>query len=183
MPAFRPTGEELLLDLSRGVRVVRATFETEDGERFERDVIRHPGAVAVVPVLDDGRAVLVRQYRVSVGAEMLEIPAGIRDIEGEPTEITARRELVEEAGYEATSLVLLTAFRAAVGLLDETCWVYLATGLTPCDTDRQGHEEEAMTVEHVALDDVPALVASGELTDAKTILGLLLAREHLRNAS
>ncbi|MGD9798242.1 MAG: NUDIX hydrolase [Acidimicrobiia bacterium] len=142
--------------------------------------MRHPGAVAVVPVLADGRVVLVRQWRAAVGEDVLEIPAGIRDVDGEATEVTAGRELAEEVGYRATEpLVLLTAFWNTVGLSDEACHVYLATGLEPCPDDRQGAEEEAMTIELVHLDDVPAMVADGRIRDSKTVIGLLLARHHL----
>jgi ADP-ribose pyrophosphatase len=177
---FRIVASRSLLDLGRGVRVESAIVKGPDGGRFERDVIRHPGAVAVVPVLADGRAVLVRQWRVAAEEAILEIPAGLRDVAGEPTEETARRELAEEAGYRATDeLVLLTSCWTAVGLLDEVCHIYLATGLEPCASDRQGVEEQAITIELVALDDVSSMVTDGRLRDAKTILGLLLARERL----
>jgi ADP-ribose pyrophosphatase len=177
---FRVTGARTVLELGRGIRVESLDVEVPGGERVQRDVVRHPGAVAVVPVLADGRAVLVRQWRAAVGEAVLEIPAGLRDVPGEPTEVTARRELAEEVGYRAGGdLVLLTAFWTAVGLLDEVCHVYLATGLEPGDDDRQGAEERAMTVELVGLDEVPALVADGRIRDAKTIVGLLLARQHL----
>jgi ADP-ribose pyrophosphatase len=162
------------------MRVDSVTVEGPDGSQLERDVIRHPGAVAVVPVLDDGRAVLVRQWRAAVGESVLEIPAGLRDVAGEPTEETARRELAEEVGYRSTGeLVHLSSFWTAVGLLDEVCHVFLATDLEPCAPSPHGAEEEAMTVELVALDDVPAMVADGRLRDAKTVIGLLLARERL----
>jgi 8-oxo-dGTP pyrophosphatase MutT (NUDIX family) len=177
--SFRVVEERTRLELSRGVRVVEATCEAEDGRRFDRDVIRHPGAVAVVPMLDESTAVLVRQFRVTVGAPVLEIPAGIRDVDGEDTATTAGRELAEEVGFAAGSLVLLGELRAAVGLLDERCWIYLATDLRPVVASPQGHEEEAMTVEHVRLDRVPAMAAAGELVDMKTVVGLLLARDHL----
>lgn len=176
---FRVVEERPLLELSRGVRVVRAVCEGDGGERFERDVVRHPGAVAVVPVLDDGTVVLVRQYRVTAGTELLEVPAGVRDVAGEDTATTAARELAEEVGYRAESLELVGVLRAAVGLLDETCHVYVATGLTPGEISPQGHEEQAMTVEHLRLDEVAARTADGTLSDMKTVAALLLARDHL----
>jgi len=82
---------------------VQATFESPDGRTFERDIVRHPGAVAVVAVDDQRHATLVRQYRPSVGTFVLEIPAGTCDVDGEEAEATARRELAEEAGLEARS--------------------------------------------------------------------------------
>jgi ADP-ribose pyrophosphatase len=178
--SFRVIDAHTLLTIGRGMHVDSITVEAPDGSVVQRDVVRHPGAVAVVPVLDDGRAVLVRQWRAAVGESVLEIPAGLRDVPGEPVEVTARRELAEEVGFRATGeLVPLSSFWTAVGLLDEVCHVFLATGLVSCDVSPQGAEEEAMTIELVPLDDVPAMVADGRLRDSKTIIGLLLAREHL----
>ena len=83
------------------------TFEGPDGERFTRDIVHHPGAVSVVPLLEDDRVVLVRQYRAALDAWLLEIPAGKRDVPGEAPEVTAGRELAEEVGYVAAELELL----------------------------------------------------------------------------
>jgi 8-oxo-dGTP pyrophosphatase MutT (NUDIX family) len=172
---FRYLGEEVR-DQGWRIRLVTATFEAPGGERFTRDVVRHPGAVAVVPVTDRGSALLVRQYRGAVDAELLEIPAGTRDHDGEPPEETARRELAEEVGVRATTVVPLCTMYNTPGFCDEETVIYLATGLTPCPTARPGPEEEAMTVHEVALADVDRLVADGTLVDGQTILGLLLAR-------
>jgi ADP-ribose pyrophosphatase len=140
------------------------------------------GYVAAVPLLDDGRTVLlVRQYRGPVDQELLEIPAGLRDQPGEPTEVTAERELVEEVGRRAGRLELLAHVHQAAGISDEDGWIYLATDLAEVDHDRQGPEEQAMTIEEVVLDDVPAMIADGRLTDAKTVIGLLLVRDRLRH--
>src|SRR4051794_13721714 len=83
------------------ITVAVGTFEDPDGEAFERDLVHHPGAVSVVAIEDDGRVVMVRQYRAAVDAELLEIPAGKRDVEGESPEATAARELEEEVGLRA----------------------------------------------------------------------------------
>ncbi|MGQ0617476.1 MAG: NUDIX domain-containing protein [Acidimicrobiia bacterium] len=157
--------------------LVAAAFRAPDGERFDRDLIRHPGAVAVVAVDDEGRAVLVRQYRPALDAVLLEIPAGIRDQEGEEPVATAQRELGEEVGLRAGRLELMTSFVTSPGCSDERCDIYLGRDLTEVPAAPVGAEERAMTVERVPLDDVVALVASGELTDSKTIIGLFLARE------
>ncbi|MCB0971345.1 MAG: NUDIX hydrolase [Acidimicrobiales bacterium] len=164
------------------IRFVRATFEAPDGTTFERDVIRDHRVVAMVPVLDDGRTVvLVRQYRGAVDREMLEIPAGLCDVAGEDDpEATARRELVEEVGLEATHLELLATIHQSAGITDEHGLIYLATGLRAVDDDRQGIEEAHMTVEHLDLGDLDAAIADGRLTDAKTLIGLLRARDRPR---
>ncbi|MGH9157944.1 MAG: NUDIX domain-containing protein [Acidimicrobiales bacterium] len=154
-------------------------FAAPDGTEFTREVVRHPGAVSVVPVRDDGRVLLVRQYRAALDGELLEIPAGKRDVAGEAPEITAARELEEEVGMRAGRLVELGRFFNSAGFCDEHSIVYLATGLTACPTTACGVEEEHMTIEDIGLDEVPLLIADGTLVDAKSIIGLLLAREHL----
>ena len=160
------------------ISVVQGTFVSPSGATFQRDMVHHPGAVAVVPV-DGDEVVLVRQYRAAVDLEILEIPAGKRDVAGEAPEITAQRELTEEVGLTAGRLVKLAEFYNSIGFSDELSHVFLGTDLTAVPDDRQGEEEEHMTVERIRLDDVPALVAAGELVDAKTVIGLLMAREHL----
>ncbi len=180
MAGFRHLGDDEIVALHR-IRVVKATFAAPDGSTFERDVIRDMAVVAMVPVLDDGASVLlVRQYRGPVDAEILEIPAGLCDVEGEDDlEVTAARELAEEVGKAAAQLERLATVHPAAGVSDERITMFLATGLTDVPHDRQGVEEEHMTTEVVALADVEAMVADGRLTDSKTIVGLLLARGHL----
>jgi ADP-ribose pyrophosphatase len=176
---FRHLGDEEVAQLQR-LRVVTARFAAPDGGEFTRDVTRNLGVVAVVPLLDDGETVLVvRQYRGPIDALLLEIPAGLRDVEGEASEVCARRELVEEVGRTATDLTVLATMHPAAGFTDQVVTIYLATGLAEVPLDRQGPEEEHMTIEELSLHDVPALIASGTLTDAKTMVGLLTAREHL----
>jgi len=162
------------------ITTVQATFADPSGDTFERDVVRHPGAVSVVPVVGDGRAVLlVRQYRAAVDRVLLEIPAGKRDVDGEAPEVTAARELQEEVGRRAGRLRKLAEFYNSPGFCDEHSIVYLATDLEAVDAEAQGIEEQHMTVEEVALAEVPDLIAAGELVDAKSIIGLALAREAL----
>ena len=107
------------------------------------------------------------------------LAAGKRDVHGEPLEATARRELEEEVGLHADSLELLVEFHNSPGFCDELIHVFLGTDLTAVPMRRDGVEEEAMTIERIKLADVPALIAAGELRDAKTIIGLLLARDRL----
>ena len=161
------------------IDVVVADFETPDGEIISRDVVRHPGAVSVVP-LDGDDFVLVRQYRAAVEEDLLEIPAGKRDIADEPPEETARRELAEEVGLATTTaLVPLAEFYNSVGFSDEYSHVYLATDLTPVPLDRQGPEEQHMTIERWPVDSIASAIADGEIRDAKTVIGLLAALRHL----
>lgn len=171
-------------EIYKGDRITlgRATFESPDGHRFERDVVHHPGAVGVVPVIDEGNAVLlVRQFRAPVERELLEIPAGLRDVAGEPPEETARRELIEEVGMRAGRIEKLCAFTNSPGFCDEVVHVFVAFDLEECGNDLQGIEEAHLTVERVALDDVADMIRSGEITDAKTVIGLTLTRELLRD--
>jgi ADP-ribose pyrophosphatase len=152
-----------------------------DDKPFDRFVIRHPGAVTIVPVHDDGTVSLVRQYRAAVDALVLEIPAGTRDKDGEAPEATARRELAEEAGLEAANWELLLGTWNTPGISDQHTLVYLATGLSSIPARPDGVEEGYMTIETIHLDDIDALVADGSLKDETTVLGLYLARQRLRD--
>lgn len=176
---FEMLDEEVLY---RGwvITLTRARFRDPEGTIFDREVVRHPGAVAVVPVTDAGSVLLVRQYRPAVDRWLLEIPAGTCDVEGEPEPTVARRELAEEVGYAAADLTLLTRCAITPGFCDELSTVYLATGLTRVPLDRQGIEEHHMTVAEVSLEQVDALVDAGSIIDATTILGLGLAERRLR---
>lgn len=179
MAGFRHLGDEVIADLAR-MQVMRATFEGPDGTRFQRDVVRNEEVVAMVPLHDDGTVTLVRQYRGPIDREILEIPAGLCDVPGEPYEDAARRELEEEVGLVADSLELVAQYHVAAGFSDQFVRLYMATGLSRVAANRQGPEEEAMTVERIPLDDIVAMAADGRLGDAKTIVGLLLARERMR---
>ncbi|MGO8872049.1 MAG: NUDIX hydrolase [Acidimicrobiales bacterium] len=178
LPRFEALGEEVV---HRGwaITLIRAEFADPDGARFERDIVRHPGAVAVVAVTRSGSVVLALQYRPAVDRWILEIPAGTRDVAGEPDETTAHRELAEEVGYRADRLTLLTRCVITPGFCDEYATIFLATGLTPVPTARQGIEEQHMRVVEVPLSDFDALVDDGSIIDASTILGVGLARRRL----
>jgi len=160
-------------------RVDRLKLLDPDGQEFERVVVRHPGAVTVVPAHDDGTVTLVRQYRAAVDEMVLEIPAGTRDKDGESAEATAKRELAEEAGLEAEHWERLIETWNTPGVSDQHTTVFLATGLRQRDSSPDGVEEGFMTVERIRLADVDELVADGRLKDETTVLGLLMARERL----
>jgi ADP-ribose pyrophosphatase len=165
-------------------RVAVSQFESPDGETFTRDIVRSPGAVAAVPLMFDAEGnpsvVLVRQYRPPFDDHVIEIPAGMRDVEDEPTEVTAHRELIEEVGLDAGHLEPLILFYPAVGMTDATVHVYLATDLTAVERQTHGPEEAHSEVLHLPLADALAMVERGEIRDSKTVIGLLLTERRLR---
>lgn len=146
-----------------------------NGRETAREIVEHPGAVGIVPLIDADHVVLVRQYRHAAGRALLEIPAGTLDRPGEALEEAAARELAEETGYHATRFVPLVSFLTAPGFATEVMTLFLATGLR--DGVASPMEDEQLSVEIVPLATVPALIARGELADAKTLVGLLLARD------
>jgi ADP-ribose pyrophosphatase len=156
-------------------------LEGPDGDTATRTVVRHPGAVVVVPIVDDGLgALLVRQYRVATGMELLEVPAGKRDVDGEEPAATAARELEEEIGFTPGRLVALAEFFNTPGFCDEYTYLYAALDLVDAGARQSTSLEEAhMVTEQVALADVEVLISQRRLIDAKSIIGLLLAREYL----
>lgn len=177
---FRHLGDTEIASLAR-LRVVRGRFEAPDGTVFERDVVRNEAVVAMVPLLDDGRTVLlVRQYRGPIDDLLLEIPAGLCDVAGEDPLDTAARELEEEVGRTATDWRLLASYHPAAGFSDQFVRLYLARGLAEVPARRQGIEEDHMTVEEFDLADLDDAIADGTLRDSKTLLGLVLTRDLLR---
>ena len=164
--------------------VAVAEFEAPDGHRFERDVVRSPGAVAAVPLLFDAEGtasvVLVRQYRAPLDELVLEVPAGMRDVADEPTEVTAARELVEEVGLDAGRLQHLTNIYPSVGMTDSVLYLYLATELRAVERETHGPEEAHSEVVHLPLDDAVQMVLRGEIRDSKTVIGLLMVDRMLR---
>jgi ADP-ribose pyrophosphatase len=180
MAGFRIVGQSTVAT-GGFLQLADLRVEGPDGEVHERFVVRHPGAVVVVPVADDrDHVLLVRQYRAAVDRELLEVPAGKRDVAGEPPEATARRELEEEIGHRARVLVPLAEFFNTPGFCDEYTYLFCAVGLEPLpDRNTQTAEEHEMVVEWVALTEVDRLIAAREIVDAKTIIGLLLTRAHL----
>ncbi len=152
------------------------TVRLASGRETGREVVVHPGAIALVPLLDDGRVVLVRQWRHAVGRMLLEVPAGTRE-PNEPPERTASRELVEETGYRAEKIVALGPFFTAPGFCTEEIHCYLALGLRAGDATPE--EDEGITLEYLPLADAAAAVARGDLHDAKSIAALAMAQHYL----
>lgn len=168
-------------------KLVTADFEAPDGGTFRRDVVRSPGAVGVVPLVFDAEGqpsvVLIRQYRAPYDRPLIEIPAGMRDVPGEPPEQTGRRELVEEAGLSAGAMVHLVDMFPSPGMTDSVCSIYLATRCTPVAHDRQGPEEADMEILHIPLEDALAMIDRHEIGDAKTVAGLFATDRRLRLGS
>jgi ADP-ribose pyrophosphatase len=174
---FHPIGEELIHQ-GAVVAFCQLVIEGPDGERFDRDVVRHPGAVSVVAV-DGDDVFLVNQYRACLDANMWEIPAGKRDVEGEPPEITAHRELIEEVGMKAGSMELLLNVHHSPGFCDEYGYIYLATDLTEVPQQLEGPEEQHMLVMRTPMPVAIEMALDGRMTDAKSVSGILAAARRL----
>src|SRR3954470_3972798 len=154
------------------------SIERADGSRATRDVVGHPGAIAVLALDDDGRLLLVRQWRAPAERAMLEIPAGTLDIHDGVTEdpdVAARRELEEETGHRATTWRKLAEFWTAPGFATERMHLYLATGMAGVAADDRlaPDEDERLELRAVPLDQAVGLALDGTIRDAKSILALL----------
>ncbi|MGH9043015.1 MAG: NUDIX hydrolase [Acidimicrobiia bacterium] len=176
-------------ELARGgfLSFVEERFRAPDGEEITRWSVRHPGAVVAVPLVDGPggpAAICVRQFRAAVRREMLELPAGKLDVEGEDPDAAMSRELAEEIARRPGRLVRLASFWNSPGFCTELTHVYVAVDLEECEPPGPAKAEERhMTIETVPLADVDRLVAGGEIADAKTIIGLCLAERWLRSGS
>ncbi len=149
-------------------------YEAPTGELFDRQIVRHNGAVAVVPLHEDRTVTLIRQYRPALHERILEIPAGLLDKPGESRIDAAARELREETGFVADSIQWVCDLTPAPGLADERISVYVATGLTFEGLEADGPEEVDITFEQVQLSDVMGMISRGEIVDGKTVAGLLM---------
>jgi ADP-ribose pyrophosphatase len=149
------------------------SVRTPRGATLEREVVRHPGAVVVVGTLEPDNVVLIRNHRIAIGRSLLECPAGTLE-PPEPPETCARRELVEETGYQAATIEPLGWFYTTPGLTDEKMHAFLARGLRPVGQHLE--EDEHITVQLVPVKTAMEMIDRGELTDAKSMLALLLAR-------
>lgn len=164
------TEPEILLSASR-FRVERRWQSLPNGQLRPREVVIHPGAVVIVPVLADGRLCLIENYRVAVEQTLVEFPAGTID-PGEDPAVTAERELAEETGYRAGKIQKLGEFFMSPGILNERMHVYLANGLVSGPTALEAGEQ--ITSRLASLEETLAMIDRGEIIDAKTLAALLL---------
>jgi ADP-ribose pyrophosphatase len=150
--------------------VERRHVPTHDGGTAVREVVVHPGAVVVLPLLDDGRVVMIRNHRFAVGETLWELCAGTLEPGEEPI-VTAARELIEETGYEAGRIEPLTVFYTSPGICDERMCAFVATDLS--EVGQRLEATEQIEVARLARPEVMALAASGEIRDGKTLATLL----------
>ncbi len=159
-----------LIFQGRFIKVLRDQVELPDGGIGHREYILHPGAAAILPVLETGEILLVEQYRHALKKVFLEIPAGKRD-KGEAPEKTASRELIEETGYTAGRFELMTLIHPVIGYADEEIYLYRATELIP--GPQKLDPGEFLEVKKFTSDELKEKVHRGEITDVKTLISLL----------
>ena len=169
----------------RVISLRRDTVAMPGGGSSVREVVAHPGAVGVVALDEDGAVVMLKQYRHAIGEHLWELPAGLRDADGEPPLQTAKRELAEEVELAADRWQLLTTSLSTPGFCDELVGLYLAEGLSPADRPEGfvvEHEEADMTVERVPLERAVQMVFDGTVRNALAVIGILAVAAH-RSAS
>lgn len=164
----------------RVIRVETDVVRMPDGGTVDRDVVRHPGAVGVVAVDDDRNVLLIKQYRHALRRAIWEVPAGIRDVDGEPPERTAARELHEETGWTAGSLTHLLTVHPTPGCSDECFEVYLGRDLAEsADRPDVSEEESDLELRWLPLAEAVAWVEDGRITNAMCVTGVLAAARRL----
>jgi ADP-ribose pyrophosphatase len=164
------SSDEVVLLRTDRFRVVRVGYPTPDGARQTREIVRHPGAVTILPLVDEQHLCLIRNYRASVGQTLIELPAGTLE-PGEPPLDAARRELTEETGYTAGRWESLGSFLLSPGILDERMHLFVAGDLNAGEASREPGEIISNLV--VSWNDARRMIRDGVIQDAKTIVGLL----------
>jgi ADP-ribose pyrophosphatase len=164
------------LHQGRVFALIREKITLPNGTTVDLDIIRHPGAAAMVPLSEDGSLVMIRQYRHAIGEYIWEIPAGTLNPDESPLEC-AKRELIEETGYSATGWEELGAIIPVPGYSDEKIHIFLAQGLCPARQDLD--PDEILHVRKIPLEEALRMVEKGEIKDSKTISSLFLLRSRL----
>ncbi|MEN6406753.1 MAG: NUDIX hydrolase [Thermoguttaceae bacterium] len=169
---------EILYQASR-FRIERVVQTTPDGARHVRQVVRHPGAVVILPLLEDGRVCLLKQYRVAVNQTLIELPAGTLEPGEDPADCAAR-ELAEETGYRAGRIEPVLTFCMSPGILDEQMHLYVATSLQSGPTSFDAGEDIQPLL--CTWSDALEMARTGKITDGKTLVGLLLYQFRMQHA-
>ena len=159
------------------INVERLTVELPNGRTATRDVVRNPGASAIVPITEDGKIILVEQFRKPIEKVSLEIPAGKLD-KGEDPDHCAARELKEETGYTAKNIKKILAINPVPAYAEEVIHIYLATGLTAGESNPD--EDEFISAKAYGLDEIMSMIQNGIITDSKTISSVLFAARLLK---
>ncbi len=174
-----PVTKSSIQAAGRIVTVRADTVALPDGELVTREVVEHPGAVAIVALDERDRVLLIRQYRHPAAATLWELPAGLRDVDGEPLVETARRELLEETGYQAADWHVLADYLSSPGFSTERLRVFLARNLDVVPAAQREyvrhHEEAYLTVAWVSLDEAVQGILSGDLHNGVAVVGILSA--------
>jgi 8-oxo-dGTP pyrophosphatase MutT (NUDIX family) len=168
-------------EMARGslLRMRTDTVRMPGGDTAGREIVEHPGAVGVLGLDESGQVLMIRQYRHPVGRLLWEIPAGLRDVAGEPLRVTAERELLEEAGYRAAQWWVLTDSYSSPGISTERIRIFLARGVALVPESERSyvpeHEEAHLEVAWVPLDEAVVGILAGDLHNGVTALGILAA--------
>lgn len=152
------------------------TVELPDKKYSKREIVEHPGAVAILPLTDDNDVILVKQYRKALEKEILEIPAGKLEIGEEPRE-TAIRELKEETGYTAKKMEYLLEFYTSPGFSNEKLYLFIATGLV--EGEAEPDKDEYIEITKIKLNDLLDMISKGDILDCKTIVGALTVNNYI----
>ncbi len=171
MTKYRVTGEKEIFK-ARVFTLMSRDVILPTGRASNFSIIEHPGAVAILPVFENGDVILLRQFRVAAGGEIFEIPAGTLEA-GETPRATAAREIIEETGYKARKLVKVAEFYTAPGFCTEKMHLFRATGLSPASAHQD--EDEVIRALRVPFKKALSMARTGKIRDAKSIVALLLA--------
>ncbi|MCM1494366.1 MAG: NUDIX hydrolase [Bacteroides sp.] len=170
MEGYKKLGETLVYK-SKLLELYEDRLELPDGTQVTYDLVKHAGGAAVLPIDNEGKVILIRQYRNSVNQEVFEIPAGLREPEDTTGEYCARRELEEEIGYQAESLEFIAQVYGCIGVSNEKTDIYLAEQLIPCE--RHLDPEEFIEIYHFELQEAVKMIQRKEIIDAKTVVAIL----------
>ncbi len=157
------------------VHLVKEQIILPDGNEAEWELILHPGAAAIIPIDEQGKVIMVRQYRNASDTYTLEIPAGVFDQPDEDPKVCAARELEEEIGYKSDNIEFLYNFYSAIGICNEIINVYVARDLKK--TEQNLDEDEFITIERYTVDELIQMILKGEIMDNKSISSILLYKE------